>query len=361
MNSRERLHRCYYHEQLDRPAVYIRAYYSEGDPTYDSMWAYLAENTDMKGYWGETAPRELAGMDKHEEPYDDDFKRVVQVLHTPAGDLRQSYLVGLKGQPGLKVEHLLKDRADAEKLLSLPLPQVKELDCSEFHRVDGELGDRGITDVCLRNNPGGWTSELFGSETFAMMSITDRDILHELCLFRQKHLITVTKQLISQGIGPYFAILGQEVIAPPLHGPKDFWDFNVQYDKPIIDLIHEAGGRMHVHCHGSVKRVMDGFLEMGADVLHPFEAPPMGDITAAEAKAVCRGRICLEGNIQIADLYERTPDEIRQQTAALIADAFDDSRGLIVCPSASPYIPGAGEQCLHRIKALVETVHAYQP
>jgi hypothetical protein len=34
------------------------------------------------------------------------------------------------------------------------------------------------------------------------------------------------------------------------------------------------------------------------------------------------------------------------KTAALIRDAFDDHNGLIVCPSASPYIRGAGCQCL---------------
>jgi hypothetical protein len=74
---------------------------------------------------------------------------------------------------------------------------------------------------------------------------------------------------------------GQERVAPPLHGPLDFHDFNARYDKPIIDLIHEIGGRMHVHCHGSIKRVLNYFVDMQVDVLHPFEAPPMGDITPA--------------------------------------------------------------------------------
>ncbi len=84
----------------------------------------------------------------------------------------------------------------------------------------------------------------------------------------------------------------------------------------------------------------------------------MGDITARQAKEVVRGRLCLEGNIQIATMYERTPEQVRQETVALIADAFDDHRGLIVSPTASPYIRGAGEVCFPQYQAMIDTVLA---
>ncbi len=40
------------------------------------------------------------------------------------------------------------------------------------------------------------------------------------------------------------------------------------------ELVHEAGGRVHVHSHGSVKGVFQGFVDMGVDVLHPIEPTP---------------------------------------------------------------------------------------
>jgi len=169
-------------------------------------------------------------------------------------------------------------------------------------------------------------------------------------------MIRLVKFLVEKQLGPFFSMLGEEYIVPPLHGPKDFYDFNVRYDKPIIDLIHEAKGRIHIHCHGSIKKVFQGFLDMGADVLHPFEAPPMGDITAMEAKNLARGKLCLEGNLQIDGMYEQTPEQIMQQTDALISDVFDDNRGLIVSPTASPYIRGAGHQCLNQYKAMISAV-----
>lgn len=149
---------------------------------------------------------------------------------------------------------------------------------------------------------------------------------------------------------------GQEYVVPPLHGPRDFCDFNVRYDKPILDQIHDAGGRVHIHCHGSMKKVLQGFVDMGTDVLHPFEPPPMGDIFAREAKDLARGRMCLEGNIQINRMYESSPEEIRRETRQLIRDAFDDGKGLIVCPTASPYIRGAGQTCFPQYKAMIDTV-----
>ena len=138
--------------------------------------------------------------------------------------------------------------------------------------------------------------------------------------------------------------------------PDNDSEFNVKYDKPLFDLIHEGDGRVHVHCHGSVKTVFPGFLDAGVDVLHPFEAPPMGDITAREAKTLAGDKLCLEGNLQIADLYDQSPTQIRAQTNALIADAFADRKNLIVSASASPFIRGAGGRCWPQFKAMVDTV-----
>jgi len=95
---------------------------------------------------------------------------------------------------------------------------------------------------------------------------------------------------------------------------------------------------------------------MGVNVLHPFEAPSMGDITPLEAKELARGKMCLEGNIQINRMYDATPEEIREETELLIQTVFDDHKGLIVCPTASPYIRGEGEECFPQYKAMIDTV-----
>ena len=360
MNSRERLTRCYNHEELDRPGIYIRDYYPSDDSSYDRLKAYLFANTEMKFRWVPPSAGYSSLIDCCTEPHSEDFERDITILHTPRGDLRTTRLRSLKNQPGLIEEHLLKTPEDAEKYLSLPEPQL-ECDVSGFFEGDRKLGDLGISEVQLGVSPGGDVAELFGSEQFAIMTVTDRDIIHQLCRRKIKLLIAKAKFLLSHQTGPFFAMWSEEFVAPPLHGPQDFQDFIVKYEKPIIDLIHDAGGRMHIHCHGSIGKVLPGLIEMGTDVLHPFEAPPMGDITARQAKETTLGAICLEGNIQIGDFYEHTPDEIRRQSEALIEDCFDDRKNLIVCPTASPYIHGRGEDSFEQFKAMIDTVLEWRP
>jgi hypothetical protein len=288
MTSKERLTRCYFGQETDRPGLYCRPYMPNQDPSYDALRAYLAEVYDLKGLF-------FASLDCDPDGY---FE---------------------------------KCRA---------------------------MGDRGIIEVYLGNNPAGTVAERLGSEAFALLTATDRDQVHELCAIEMDKALRILDRLIAAGVGPFFTLQGQEYIVPPLHGRRDFDDFNVRYDKPIADRIHNAGGRLHVHCHGHLKLVLDGFLELGADVLHPVEPPPMGNVTAAEARAILGDKVCIEGNIQISNMYERTPGQIREETEALIRDAYINNKGLIVSPTASPYIPGGGEVCLAQYKAMAETVLA---
>lgn len=355
MDSRERLRRCYFHEELDRPAVFVRTGYPSDDRSYSRARSYIEAHTDLKTSWGLSSLLAEPPSQSYREPHNQDWERKVEVYQTPKGELRRTFLHSLRGLPGMQEKHLLESRRDAEKYLSIPLPKLSD-DVSSFFEKRDKVGNRGIVEATVGMNPAGTVAELFGSESFAMMTVTDRDVLHALCEHRMKHLLHLLKQAISLGAGPFFAMAGEEFLVPPLHGPADFNDFNVKYDKPIADLIHDAGGRLHVHSHGSIKKVFQGFLEIGVDVLHPFEAPPMGDITAAEAKAMAGQKMTLEGNLQIAHMYESTLADIREQTRALIRDCFADRQGLIVCPTASPYQRGKGEECYENFKAMIDAV-----
>lgn len=360
LTSRERLRRCFHHEELDRPGVYVRTNFPRNDRTYGPLRQLLQERSDLKLVFNGMCVVERPPATVVDKPFSEDFKLQVTTLHTPAGDLVATHRVGLKNQPGLDDKPLIESAEDARRFLSLPMPRIAG-DVSQFFELDRQVGERGIVDVSLGLNPAGQVASMCGSENFAMMSVTDRDVLHELCERQMKVTLDALEFLLAAGVGPFFSSLGQEYITPPLHGRDDFFDFNVRYDKPIFDRIHAAGGRVHVHCHGSIRTVFDGFLECDVNVLHPFEAAPMGDITPAQAKQLARGRICLEGNIQIADFYEKSPAEVRRQTEELIATCFDDRRGLIVSATASPYIPDGGGRCFEQFKAMVDAVTQWRP
>ena len=357
LTSRERLRRCCRHLELDRPGLFLRGVTesSPPHPSYEPLRRLGATYGDQKSHWDYGRLIESHAISRHAEPHSADFERHVKIEHTPAGDLRSSYLAGLKGQPGMPEKHLLKTVGDAERYLSLPRPKIGG-DVESFFEADRRAGDRGIVETHLGLNPAGFVAELFGSDRFALFSIEHREVLHALMKQRTEHLAALVQFLAGRGVGPYFAILGQEYVTPPLHGPQDFAEFCVRYDRAIADAVHEAGGFLHVHCHGPLQAVLAAFIDLGADVLHPIEPPPMGDVTAKEAKTVLRGRVCIEGNIQIGDMYTHTADAVRAQVERLIEDAFDDAKGLIVCPTASPYVPEMTPQCYDNYAALVDVV-----
>jgi hypothetical protein len=329
INSAERLRRLYFHEEMDRPAVIIRWWGFRDDPTLNQLFSLMTERADWVEPWAATS------LVHHPEfPWSSKFRNTN------------------------KKQYLLETIEDAEQYLELPMPKIGG-DVKEYFRLKELVGERGIVLVHVGDNPGGHVAGLFGSEEFALMSVLEREIIHRLMQRQLDINLQLVDYLSSQGIGPYFGICGQEMIAPPLHGPVDFAEFNVRYDRVLSERIHAFGGRLNVHCHGSLKAVKSDFLELGADVLHCFEAAPMGDITPAEAKQAWRGRIALEGNIQIADMYEKSPDDIRAQVEALIRACFDDHRGLAVSPTASPFMRGCGADCYPQYLAMVDAVTEY--
>jgi hypothetical protein len=358
ISPRMRLERAYAHQEMDRPAVYIRSSFPANDPTYDAVKSLITEKTELKASWNPSINEQKP--ETFEEPYSEEFARITSKIATPKGMvLKATYLKSLKNQPGLHETFFIKTPEDAEAYLSLPFPEIGG-DVNGYYEAAKNIGDKGIVEISLGMNPAGFTAELLGTENFAIFSATNRDIIDALCDRQMKILLEVVKHSIKHKLCTFFAMVGEEYIVPPLHGKQDFYAFNVKYDKPIIDLIHEAGGRIHIHSHGKIKEVFQGFLEMKVDVLHPVEAPPMGDLTVAEARKLAGESLCIEGNIQISDIYEKCPDEIRAQTSALIKDAFTNNSNLIVSPTASPYIYGAGDQCFEQINAMIETVHKYK-
>jgi hypothetical protein len=330
VTSAERLRLFYAHEEMDRPAVIIRWWGFRNDRSYDRLYRLMTEEADrVEPWWAETL---VSGP---ELPW---------VRRDP--EHRGRY-------------YPLKSAEDAERYLDLPMPRI-EGDLEPYFALRRQIGDRGIVLAHLGDNPGGHFAELYGSEQFAILSVTHRELLHALMSRRQEITLRLLDYLVNRGVGPYFNIHGQEMVTPPLHGRADFYDFNVRYDTAIAEAVHAAGGRLSVHCHGRIGAVLDGFPAIGADVVHCFEGPPMGDVTPTEVKRAWGGRVSMEGNIQIADFYEQTPHAIGETTLDLIRDCFADRRGLAVSPTASPYMTGRGEACYPQYEAMVRTVRRFE-
>ena len=337
MTSRERLNRIFQGKLPDRPPVKIWGIRPGGKllhPAYEPVYRMARERTDLmvnasSGFdihWGQAA-REI--FEHKNRPTDsEEWIDVVTSVHTPEGRLQSIHRRSTVGKPGYQTEYLLKQPDDIKKVLSVPYRPFP-FSTASFQEMEKKIGDRGVTHYSLPHAMHA-VERLIGSESFAMWSIECRDLLLEVTGVFARRIRDQVNRVFDAGLCPTFGWVGPELCIPPLMSPQDFEDFVFAFDAPLIDLIHERGGSVWVHCHGKMGPVLERFADMGVDVLNPIEPPPMGDVTLSEAFARVGDRMGLEGNIETHDLMTGTHEEVTE----IVREAIEAGVGYrhILCP-----------------------------
>lgn len=341
LTSRERIMRIFKNEEIDRPALKLwgagfpdepqlhPAYQPVSDLAYEVSDLFIGAGFRFDIYGGMELPA-------HQEIWREDtahptWKDEHTVLHTPKGDLHMIERVSTVGEPSYTTEYMIKEPEDLEALLSLPYTPFP-IDTADYERKLAKLGDRGVVMASLDNASYAF-HRMMGSETLAYFSVDERELLTEAISVYSKRLYDHTKAILDAGIVAPFSWVGPELFIPPLMGPKDFDDFVYKFDKPLCDLIHDRGGYVWVHCHGKTGKFIDRFTDMGVDILNPLEPPKNGDILLAETVKKHGRQIGLEGNIEIQELLQASPERVKMLIDECV-EAGSRSGRFILCPSA---------------------------
>lgn len=340
LTSRERIMRIFQNKEIDRPALKL---WGAGLSTYVLHPAYrpvrdlAAEKTDLfigsggafNIYCGRKWNGQIEYFDKDTDK--PTWKDRHTIFHAPKGDLHSIDRISTVGEPSYTIEHMIKEPEDLDKLLSM---EYEPFDFSPegFCKTQAEVGDRGVVLFGL-DHAAYALQRLTGSETFAYFSVDCRDKLHEVISVYAGRLREYTKTVLSAGVIAPFQWVGPELFIPPLLSPDDFMDFVYQYDKPICDDIHNAGGYVWVHCHGKVANFIEDFIDMGVDILNPLEPPKNGDIDLEAAVQKYSNRIGWEGNIEIQEILQASPERLKELIETCVA-AGNKSGRFILCPSA---------------------------
>ncbi|MFW6061014.1 MAG: uroporphyrinogen decarboxylase family protein [Phycisphaeraceae bacterium] len=350
LTRRQRLQKIFAGEVPDRPAVKLwgaapgqhvkhPAYEPVRDTAVELADLTLPGASPFDLYCGRHAERLT---ETREEPTDDPaWVHRIGTYHTPEGPLRTVSWHSTRGRPGYVAEHLLKEPEDIRKLLSMPYePYPFDADC--YLAEDRRVGDAGIVIYGLSHAMYG-LERMIGSENFALWSFDAENLMLEAMAVFAERIRAEAQRVIDAGLRPVFGWVGPELAIPPLMSVDHFRRYVYELDKPLIDMIHDAGGYVWVHCHGKMSPVIKLFAQMGVDVLNPIEPPPMGDVTLDEAFAMTGERMGLEGNIETHDLMTGTPALVREKIDAALA-SVKGQRRLILCPSSSymenPQPPG---------------------
>jgi len=340
LTRRERLEAIFAGRTPDRPAVKIWGAdprYPCGDPGFERVRQLAVAKTDL--FLGSGSAFHIyAGthasecIESREEPTDSPaWVNAITTYHTPAGDLREVFQKSTQGKPGYEREYLLKEPGDIRKLLALPYAP-HPFSAKDYHATVAAAGDAGLAMFGL-DHPMYALQRLIGSENFALWSLTDSDLLLEAMNVFAERVRDHVRAAQAAGLGQVvYGWVGPELCIPPLMPPRAFDAYVVAVDRPLVDLIHNAGGRVWVHCHGKMSLVLQRFADLGVDVLNPIEPPPMGDVTMAEAFALVGDRMGLEGGVETHDLMTAPRDRLLAQVRTVL----DAGRGhrLILCPSS---------------------------
>jgi len=79
----------------------------------------------------------------------------------------------------------------------------------------------------------------------------------------------------------------------------------------------------------------------------------MGDVTLPDAKRRAAGRMTVEGNLQIAPIYEDSPDVFAARVEQTIAEGKPGGR-FCLTPTASPYTVELPERAVTNYLTMIE-------
>ncbi len=134
--------------------------------------------------------------------------------------------------------------------------------------------------------------------------------------------------------------------------PKHFREYLKPYYIELVDFVHRSGRKVFKHTDGDHWSIMEDFIEVGFDGIHPIQ-PQCLDI--ATVKKEIGGRICIMGNIDcMYTLVNGSEEDVEEEVRRTIEVAAPGG-GYILASSNSIH-PGVPPE---NYIAMVRAAHKY--
>lgn len=251
-------------------------------------------------------------------------------LNFPKGDIAEME------SHSLNSGNMITDQASFE---AYPWPDPEEGDYELYADLKTELPD-GMKLIASGN--GGVLEnviDLVGFETLSMMMMLDEDLTTEIFdavgsrLHRFYEIVAPIETVGGCIVNDDWGFKNQTMFSPDM---LRRWVF--PWHKKIVESIHAAGKVAILHSCGQLRDVMDEVIDdLNFDAKHSFE----DQITPIEdAYELWGRRIALLGGIDMDFLARRTPEEIRQRSAAMLEKTLERGGYALGSGNSIPdYIP----------------------
>jgi uroporphyrinogen-III decarboxylase len=284
----------------------------------------------MDGFLGSSYPAPMETLTEQSS----DFARTTTVLQTPKGELRQVTQKDPSVNTTWVVEHYCKTTADVDRALSIPYEPAL-YDASDYPRVLAELGDHGLVMASIYD-PAYLAADLMSFEDFLLWISQDTEHFSRTVDVIAERVMENLRRQLQVCTVDFYRICGPEYMTPPFLPPAMFRRFMAPHLKSMVDIIHQAGSKVRIHCHGRIGRVLDMIIETGGEGIDPCEPPPDGDIDLAEVKRRClTSHVSVWGNMELKLLENGTAAQVRDEVRRIM-DQAKEGGGFVLLPTASP-------------------------
>ncbi len=215
----------------------------------------------------------------------------------------------------IPIDHPIKDPEDWLNYRP-PDPTIPESELRRIREVVRRYkGKRAIVAHSREVFADSWY--LRGMEAYMMDLILRPALAHQIANTVVAYNKERARQLIQAGAEIIF--LGDDYAhkTGPLMSPRHFRQFHLPGITEIVQYIKRLGAYCIKHTDGNIWPIIEPIIGTGIDCLGPLE--PGADMDLLKVKQQFGDRICVLGNVDVDLLSRGAPDEVRAETARLIA------------------------------------------
>jgi len=187
-------------------------------------------------------------------------------------------------------------------------------------------------------------------QNLLMDYVLNPKLVHELSLITTDFNIALIDTAIEFGVD---AIVMSGDLAgekSTLFSPEHYREYIKPYHKKIVDHAHNKGLKIIKHSDGNIWSILDDFIEVGFDGIHPIQ-PQCMDIV--EVKKYVAGKTCVLGNIDCLNLLTSGSERDVENAVKNLIEKVAPGGGFIISSSNSIH-PGCKPQ---NYLAMINSVH----
>ncbi len=113
-----------------------------------------------------------------------------------------------------------------------------------------------------------------------------------------------------------------------MFNPKTWWELIHPHHKLTCDAVKAAGAYLSVHSDGNVNAVVDGIIDLGYDVVHPWQES--AGMSLADFKANYRGQFVVMGGLDVQNTIGFGKLDFLKSEIGRVMRLFADG-GLLFC------------------------------